>query len=564
METEKDLAEKLLDLHNQSLREMIENATAEDIPDILLRLKEITSETERAIHIEALSKKLKVPKRAIQKDLKITDDSKTDEVPETITACFPGLVDLVVNENGDVAFLILVEDSLFVETVWEINRNTYVPPDKSMLPFELPEAEKVIKWHKSDNDQKLFEDVIAYLKRFSYLSDKRWLILACKVFLTYIQDHSDIHYMPMVLFYAVPERGKTRTGKAITYIAYRGVHCVDLREANLFRFSQDLQATLFLDMMDLWKKAERNGAEDILLLRYEKGARATRVIYPEKGAFKDMVSYNVYGPTIIATNEAVHTILDTRSILNPMPNKPGNYENPTPEKAQELKERLTAWRAKVMDKPLPEINPIEGLNGRLWDISKPLLQMCKVVCPQVFGDLKDALLEVAGQKIEDMKESIEGQIITILDELSPGGIPEWSIKTSDLLNKLNEPRPEKHKLAPQYLGRKLKAMGIKTKIIMGYSEIKLKKVDFDALRVQYGITDSLPPGETLLNSTTLSKQGISTVYDSRELVESEGNSTETLLTESLDNQGFKGLVESSRELQDAGKKKYLKTLEVVE
>src|SRR4030065_959886 len=126
MET-KELAEELLKLETKSLSDRIAEATSEDIPDILLRLKEIKSETERAIYIESLSKKLKVPglKRAIQRDLKITNNSKTDEAPETITAYFPGLIDLVTNENGDVAFLILVEDTLLVETVWEINGNTY-------------------------------------------------------------------------------------------------------------------------------------------------------------------------------------------------------------------------------------------------------------------------------------------------------------------------------------------------------------------------------------------------------------------------------------------------------
>ena len=119
-----------------------------------------------------------------------------------------------------------------------------------------------------------------------------------------------------------------------------------------------------------------------------------------------------------------------------------------------------------MNKPLPEIEAIQGLNGRLWDISKSSLQVCKMVYPQGFEDLKDSLLEVAGQRIEDMKGSIEGQIITILDKLSPEGLPEWTIKTSDLLDRLNETRPERHQLSPQYLGKKLKAMGIPTKIIM--------------------------------------------------------------------------------------------------
>lgn len=55
------------------------------------------------------------------------------------------------------------------------------------------------------------------------------------------------------------------------------------------------------------------------------------------------------------------------------------------------------------------------------------------------------------------------------------------------------------------------------------------------------------PMETLLNSTNSTKPTESRDSSSRELVESGGNSTETLLPESLENQGKVGIVESSRE-----------------
>lgn len=471
-----------------------------------------------------------------------------DKNEPVLRAYFQGLVDIVADNSGRVAYLVSNENSLEVVTVREIDKVLYSPPDKRHLPFMLASATDVLKWYKSDNDQKLFEDVLIYLKRFSYLPDRQWLIVVCNIFLSYLQDHPDIHYLPMLLFYAVPERGKSRTGKAVSYISYRGVHIVDLREANLFRFSENLKATLFFDMMDLWKKAEKNGAEDILLLRYEKGARAVRVIYPEKGAFKDTVYYDIFGSTIIATNESVHKILGSRCIDISMPNKPGNYENPTPEKAQEIKERLTAWRARVMNKPLPEINTVQGLIGRLWDISKPLLQACKLVYPQGLDELKDALLEVAGHRIEDKKESIEGQILTTLYELSPKGLTEWKIKTSDLLEGLNKERPDTHKLTSQYVGKKLKAMGIHTRHIHGLSEILLNRSDFDVLLEQYGIYKNILPNST--NSTCPTKSSNST---GRELVGSGEHSTNIRPAESLENSGQVELVESGRECSGAGK-----------
>lgn len=479
-----------------------------------------------------------------------------DKNEPVLSAYFQGLVDLVTDNSGQVAYLVNDGNgSLEVATVWEIDKVLYSPPDQRHLPFALASANNVLGWHKTDSDQKLFNDVLIYLKRFSYLPQRQWLIVGYNVFLSYLQDHPDIHYLLMLLFFAVPERGKSRTGKAVSYISYRGVHVVDLREANLFRFSQNLKATLFFDMMDLWKKAEKNGAEDILLLRYEKGARATRVIYPEKGAFKDTVYYDIYGATIIATNEPVHKILGSRCIDIAMPNKPGDYENPTPEEAQELKERLTAWRARVMNEPLPAIDIIQGLNGRLWDISKPLLQVCKLVYPQGFDELKIALLEVAGQRVEDKKESLEGQIISTLYVLSPKGLTEWKVKTAELLSKLNESRPDNHKLTPQYVGRRLKAMGLQTKITTGFSQIHLSSHDFDTLLMQYGIenTSSHVCKKTLLNSTNLTSLTESRESSSRELVAGAGNSTETLLPESLENQDKVRKVESGRVSGGVGK-----------
>lgn len=552
----------------KGLPEMIAGATTENVQDIIAEIARVQGGIEKAVCVESLSKKLNIGKRAILNDIKAVSGNTKDEIKTTISANVPCLVDLALTESGAVAYLIKSSaDVLEVATIYEQGGALYSPPEKQYLPFELARAEEVIKWHQADNDRKLFEDILGYLRRFSYLPDKQWLIVACKVFLTYLQEHPDIHYMPMILFFAVPERGKSRTGKAVIYLSYRGVHVVDLREANLFRFSENLKATLFFDIMDLWKKAERNGAEDILLLRYEKGAKATRVIYPERGAYRDTVYYSVYGPTIIATNEAVHEILDSRGINITMPNKLGNYENPTPEKAQELKERLTAWRARVMDAPLPEIELIEGLTGRLWDISRPILQVCSLVYPSVLNELKEALLEIAGQRIEDKKSSIEGLIITILYELSPEGIPEWTIKTSELLGKLNENRPEGHKLTSQYIGKKLKAIGLQTKTLMGYSWINLQIESFNCLLSQHGIKNIPMPttAETLLNPTKPKEQPPEPFYVSRELKESAELSNETLLSQNSHQSHFQGVVESSRELTGAGKKIFkVSSLEVVQ
>lgn len=555
----------------ESLNRATPETKQEELYEMLRQISKIKSATKKDRYKNILHKKTGISKRAFSEEMKsLTKPSKwssfkelsesgggdcindnmqdRDEEEKKLSAYFPGLVDLVAGDSGKVIYLVKVGDTLKTAESWEIDGTQYLPPGKPHLPFALARANYVFPHYEYDSDQKLFIDILSYLKRFSYLPNSQWLIVACNVFLGYLQDHPDIHYLPMILFFAVPERGKSRTGKAVTYISFRGVHVVDMREANLFRYSENLKATIFFDLMNLWKKAEKNGAEDILLLRYEKGAKVSRVIYPEKGAFKDTVYYGVYGSTIIATNEPVHKILGSRCIDIAMQNKPGNYENPTPEKAQELKERLTAWRARTMDKPLPKTNTIQGLGGRLWDIAKPLLQVCKLVYPQGFDSLKNALLEVAGQRVVDKKESVEGKIVEALNELSPKGLFEWNLSVSELAHFLNEDRPEEHKLTAQYIGRKLKAMSIHThRSTGGHARAYLSRNDFGLLLEQYGFENISTPtaGNNVTNVTNLTSPTESRDSGSDVSVTDMGNVTITSLSESLVNTGKVRLVTNS-------------------
>lgn len=539
------------EVRKQTLDELVEGASLDNLREVLKRLGK-SKETEKEVYVERLSKKLKIPKRAIKEDLKGMAPQKASGQESLATAYFPKLVDLCVDEEGKIGFLIHDGDTIALVSSYEVESQILTPPEKKHLPFALPRGKEVLRWAGKEGDHKLFEDLETHLRRFSFLPDHQWTAVTLFAFLTYIQDHPDIRYFPMLLFWASSERGKSRTGKALSYVCYRGIHLVDMREANLFRYSANLRSVLFFDMMNLWKKAEQKGAEDILLLRYEKGAKTSRVLYPEKGPFKDTVYYDVYGPTIMATNEPVHHILDTRCLTISMPNKPGDYENPTAEQAQELKERLTAWRARVMDEALPEIERMQGLNGRLWDISKSLFQICKMVCPERFVTLKGAILEIAGQRVEEKQDTIEGQIVSVINKLSPEGLPDWKIQVQDVLDELNKKRSEDHKLTSQYLGRRIKALGFKTRRVHGRTEILLSRPAFQTFLAQFGLCENFdePLEETLPNATYLQNQIDSSGYSGRELVEFDGECQETLPITLPDkcqaNQEVMSLVESGR------------------
>ena len=432
-----------------------------------------------------------------------------------LAACFPDLIDVCEAEDGQLLYLVCQNDEFLLLESTMVNGSEVMPPDKEHFPFELPKAETVMEYISRD-DIDLYDDVLAYLKRFSALDDHQWAVVAHFVFLTYLHDHKDIFYCPILLFYAVAERGKSRTGKSVTYLSYRGIHLSELREANILRYCENLNSMLFFDIMDVWKKAVQTRCEDLLLGRFEKGQKASRVLFPDKGAFRDMKHYEIYGPTIIVSNEQLHKILDTRCLPITMPNLPGSYENPHPDTARELKARLTAWRGKHLHANLPDLEPLERISGRLWDIAKSLFLVNSLL--DVESDsLKDALISIAGERSESNQDSIEGRLVAIIRDITAEeGLERFTdinIKTNSILKKLNEDRPADKQITPQWIGRKLKSMSIRHRTINGRSEIVLTSSEYNTLLDQYGFGTN--PTKTLPDKTVQIQHDTHDVGNSR-------------------------------------------------
>lgn len=492
-----------------SIEQQIAVATLDTLQAIMEAVAATDSAAVRGVLIEKLSKRLKVTKKTVEKhvaEIRLavnpSHQTPTQEKPAHISASFNNLVDLAEDDDGTVVFIVkgyneLSETyTLSMEASWEADGCCYVPPEKIHLPFLLPQACEVLEHYYGDNDHKLFQDVMSYLQRFSYLPRNKWLVLSSFVFLTYLADFDQVNYLPIILFFAEPVRGKSKTAKTLLSIAYRGVHLVDVREPNIIRLTENLHASLFFDTKDFWRKVEYSRSTDIILNRYEKGAKVPRVLSPEKGAFHDTRYFKVYGPTIIATNDPVQYVLDTRCLPIFMPNKPGSYEDIKPELGLPLKERLVAWRARMMMKesPLPEVNSIEGVIGRLADITRPLLQICKPLYPEGLADLELEIKAMAQEKIYEKKDSIQYHVIAALQELSPQTASEWTVSMEAILKTVNQKRPEQ-KLSSQAIGKKVKALGIQTKHVRGHSQAVLTRTELETLVKQYGIEQAVQAAE---------------------------------------------------------------------
>ena len=239
-------------------------------------------------------------------------------------------------------------------------------------------------------------------------------LLATWDFHTYLLE--EVECSPYIWLFAIPERGKSRTGKGVLHVSYRGIHVESLRDAYLIRVANDYRATIFFDVKELWKQAVRAGAEDVLLHRFEKGAVVPRVLYPEKGAYKDIKYFKIFGATIVGTNEPINDILETRSMMVSMPETEKSFDELiTEESGLPFRERLVAFRARHIGKSLPKIT--KPVAGRLGDIMRPLLQMVHLVKPENEDMFLEFIKGIERDRKLQKSESLEAKLLMAIKNL---------------------------------------------------------------------------------------------------------------------------------------------------
>jgi len=294
----------------------------------------------------------------------------------------------------------------------------------------------------------------------------------------------------MVCLFATPERGKSRTGKGMIYAAHHGVHVESLNEPYIVRLAERFRVSLFFDVMDIWKKTEQKGSEDILLGRYERGARVPKVLRPENEGFEDMEYFSIFGPTVIGTNEGISGPLESRAIQINMPISTRRFENSvSPEVALPFKERLTAFRAMHLGSMLPICE--KPANGRLGDILKPLYQIVLLSCPEREQIFRELIKEIEASRTIERSETLEAKVIKAVIR-NERGLESGVIPVKMIVITVNIDKPDQYRYSSPRVGRILASLGFKkTRINNGQSAIHYDEKLIKQLRERYGITESV-------------------------------------------------------------------------
>src|SRR3990167_364331 len=341
------------------------------------------------------------------------------EQKPTYNAGFSNLCDVVLNDSepkfltfdGEVIDQAMIDDLILQP-----------PPLSGWPPYlKIPRATKVLDYARNHGVTgvsgdtgvckgctHLFYDLVKYHQEVSELpNNDLYYLLALWDFHTYLIEKAN--YSPIIYFYSVAERGKSRTLKGMTYVAFRGIRKGDIRDAQLLRDCTHLRATLAFDMTDFWEKVKLSGSQDVILNRYERGTTVSRVNRPDKGPFRDTDYFDVFGPTILATNEIISDIADTRAIPIIMRKSDREFDNDiTPETGLGFKEQLTAFRLIHFKDELPKVTRIA--KSRLGDIVAPLYQILMKVAPKEEERFIKLIQTIEHSKLTEKSSSINGEI----------------------------------------------------------------------------------------------------------------------------------------------------------
>jgi hypothetical protein len=417
------------------------------------------------------------------------ENTKKDQDKEpTLSASFPGLVDLV-DKDGEVVYLLMENGNLKVEeSSVDSKGKLLLPPGKADLPFNLVPAKRVLHYFENDKDEDLYNDILEALKKVAqlplYPKEEYYHLVAVYIFFTYLQE--EVSYFPYLWFQGLPERGKSRIVKAIANLCHRGLYTETLNQAYIFRFADLLHGTLLIDVYDLLSSAQGKGSYDLLLGRYERGIKTPRVLGLDKGPFKDIVYFETAGPTVLATNVDIPVTdpLRGRCIRIMMPEARGIWaNNNSPKDLMDFKTRLVAFRARHIGRELPVVEKL--IPGRLGDITQPLLRTARLFPRRASIPLMAVVKNLEKERKESQVETLPGRIARTLHELK-GEVEKGRLRVDTVIKKINSPGNVNYN--EKVIGLELNNLGIqKIKTGGGRMHIVWESETMERIWDRYGV-----------------------------------------------------------------------------
>jgi len=378
--------------------------------------------------------------------------TKKKKLIEKTKTLIPGLIHLVQDQD-QVKYLLKENNQLKMQESYMKDDIRYTP--KQILPFKILKP-TILKREFNIDLPQLFREVDAFIRSFLEMPDEKdYLILVLWVFHTYLIEK--FVTSPMLYFYGVKETGKTRAGEVLEELAFRAERITSVTEASLFRSAEIFKPTMIIDEIKLWNHGANQGILDLLKTAYKRGLKVTRINTDKKG--EDQIElFDTFSPVIICTTEELPDIIANRCIYFIMQKN----QNPDIERsidqewANDLRERLTLFRATFIDQMIPELEPIA--RRRLQEIISPLHQILNLVNPDKENELLEIVESINKTKANEEGMSLEAEIVSaVYHEYLDN--KETNILTRTITDYINKDRTENDKKSDSLISRRLKRLG---------------------------------------------------------------------------------------------------------
>lgn len=430
------------------------------------------SEQDRKSYIDAISKKKIFHKKTLTK--KVNDNielhqeingekTEAESKPKhkTVTkTVIPGIVGLI-REKERIEYLILEGGELKSRSYITVDNIRYQP--KQDLPFFYPSGNVYYYFIRDKDDAKLLTDVEKFIRQHVESTDgSGYLILALWVLHTYLIEK--FNCTPILYFYGILETGKTRAGEVLHQLAHKGNFEISPTAAVLFRSSEYFKDSLILDELKIWGPDGDKEVARLIKSRYKRGLKVPRVDLNQKG--ENQIQYfDVFAPTVICTDQNIPRELESRSLLfvmqkNTSPNVEDEIDQLT---AQELRDRLIAFRARNWEKELPKVEKIA--RRRLEEIIKPLHQTLMLVDPDREDELREYVRSTKETREAEERLSLQAEIIkAIIDSFYRGEltIDNGMFKLKEATEVINRQRSENEHLKDRTISKILKQLGLQS------------------------------------------------------------------------------------------------------
>lgn len=394
----------------------------------------------------------------------------------------PNLIHLV-GDQGRTKYLFCKNGQLLIEEYFIKDDKRYSP--KQYLPIKILNP-NILKRSFNLDIARLATEIDAFIK--SYLEmplDSDYLILALWVFHTYLIEK--FNTTPILYFYGVKETGKSRAGEVLSELAFRAQRLTSLTEATLFRSVELFKPTLIIDEIKLMGKGGNQGLADLMKTTYKRGLKVSRINLNKNG--EDQIEYfDTFTPLVICTTETIPDIIESRCILFTMQKN----SNPQIEKmidkkwANDLRERLTIFRANYITKELPEAQYIA--RGRLNEIMFPLYQSLLMVGLERKNEFINIVKRIQKSKENEDGMSLEAEIVKAIDD-EYQETQNKQFLTQVISKRLNEFRSENEEISDRAVSNRIKRLGFdKIRIKNGRMGFRINDERLESLKTKYKIS----------------------------------------------------------------------------